>query len=116
MSLNYILKKISTFNYNLFNFVKFSIYFRVDKIDYKKVFQDIFYGVNYTDYLFSLPMGAGKTFLMACFIYLDLYFAINEPENKNFAHNFTLSCLLGFVVFCSCHFKIKQTACQLFER
>lgn len=61
-----------------------------DKIDYKKVFQDIFYGVNYTDYLFSLPMGAGKTFLMACFIYLDLYFAINEPENKNFAHNFII--------------------------
>lgn len=33
-------------------------------------------------------MGAGKTFLMAAFIYLDLYFAANEPENKAFAHNF----------------------------
>jgi len=33
-------------------------------------------------------MGAGKTFLMAAFIYLDLYFADNEPENKAFAHNF----------------------------
>lgn len=33
-------------------------------------------------------MGAGKTFLMAAFIYIDLYFALNEPENKTFAHNF----------------------------
>ena len=37
-----------------------------------------------------------------------------EVDSENFAHNFTLSCLLGFVVFCSCHFRIKQTACQLF--
>ncbi|MBC8135184.1 MAG: DEAD/DEAH box helicase family protein [Fibrella sp.] len=35
-------------------------------------------------------MGAGKTFLMAAFIYLDLYFARNEPDNKAFAHNFIL--------------------------
>ncbi len=59
-------------------------------INYKQVFKDIFYNVDYTDYLFSLPMGAGKTFLMACFIYLDLYFALNEPNNKNFAHNFII--------------------------
>ena len=25
------------------------------------VFKDIFYDISYTDYLFSLPMGAGKT-------------------------------------------------------
>ena len=37
-----------------------------------EIFQKILYGINYTDYLFSLSMGAGKTFLMACFIYLDL--------------------------------------------
>ena len=59
-----------------------------DKIDYDKIFKKIFYDVTYTDYLFSLPMGAGKTYLMAAFIYLDLYFAQNEPENKCFAHNF----------------------------
>ncbi len=59
-----------------------------NSIDYDKVFQDLFYGVSYTDYLYSLPMGAGKTFLMAAFIYLDLYFASNEPQNKSFAHNF----------------------------
>lgn len=61
-----------------------------DSIDYKKFFDDVFYGVSYTDYLFSLPMGAGKTYLMAAFIYLDLYFARNEPQNPAFAHNFII--------------------------
>ena len=61
-----------------------------DSVDYEKFFTDAFYGVSYTDYLFSLPMGAGKTFLMAAFIYLDLYFAMNEPSNKAFAHNFII--------------------------
>lgn len=61
-----------------------------DKIDYENIIKRIFYGIDYTDYLFSLPMGAGKTFLMASIIYLDLYFALNEPENKNFAHNFII--------------------------
>ena len=59
-------------------------------IDYPKFFTDAFYGVSYTDYLFSLPMGAGKTYLMAAFIYLDLYFASNEPANPAFAHNFII--------------------------
>lgn len=59
-----------------------------ESIDYAKVWRDAFYGVSYTDYLFSLPMGAGKTYLMAIFIYLDLYFAMNEPSNTAFAHNF----------------------------
>jgi hypothetical protein len=61
-----------------------------ESLDYPKIFRDIFYGIDYADYLFSLPMGAGKTFLMAAFIYLDLYFAQNEPENKLFAHNFII--------------------------
>ena len=61
-----------------------------DLIDYKSAFQKIFYNVNYTDYLFSLPMGAGKTYLMAAFIYLDLYFASMEPQNPAFAHNFII--------------------------
>ncbi len=59
-------------------------------IDYNGFFRDAFYGVSYTDYLFSLPMGAGKTYLMAAFIYLDLYFANNEPQNPAFAHNFII--------------------------
>ena len=59
-----------------------------ESIDYERVFREAFYGVSYTDYLFSLPMGAGKTYLMAAFIYLDLYFASQEPSNPAFAHNF----------------------------
>lgn len=58
------------------------------QIDALQIIKKLFYDINYTDYLFSLPMGAGKTYLMASLIYLDLYFALNEPENKAFAHNF----------------------------
>ncbi len=60
------------------------------KIDAEKTFDRIFYGVRYSDYLFSLPMGAGKTFLMAAFIYLDLAYALEEPDNPAFAHNFLI--------------------------
>ena len=60
------------------------------EIDYGKVLKDIFYQVTYSDYLFSLPMGAGKTYLMAAFIYIDLYFAQNEPHNPIWAHNFLI--------------------------
>lgn len=59
-----------------------------EALDYDTIIKDLFYRVNYPDYLMSLPMGAGKTFLMAAFIYLDLYFAQNEPDNAAFAHNF----------------------------
>ena len=58
-------------------------------VDCTQAFKDIF-GVSYTDYLFSLPMGAGKTYLMAAFIYLDLYFAQAEPDNRAFSHNFII--------------------------
>ena len=61
-----------------------------EAIDYEGFFKKAFYNVSYPDYLFSLPMGAGKTYLMAAFIYLDLYFAENEPENPAFAHNFVI--------------------------
>lgn len=61
-----------------------------DSINYNQFFYDVFYKSSYTDYLFSLPMGAGKTYLMAAFIYLDLYFASNEPDNPAFAHNFII--------------------------
>ena len=61
-----------------------------ERIDYNDVFRRLFNNITYTDYLFSLPMGAGKTYLMAAFIYLDLYFAQNEPDNPAFAHNFMI--------------------------
>ena len=57
-------------------------------LDFKKIFEDFFHNVSYANYIYSLPMGAGKTYLMSAFIYLDLYFALNEPYNKAFAHNF----------------------------
>lgn len=59
-----------------------------EKINAEDVFDQIFYHVSYPDYLFSLPMGAGKTYLMAAFMYLDLMYAQQEPENPAFAHNF----------------------------
>ena len=61
-----------------------------EAVDCKQFLKDVFYNVSYTDYLFSLPMGAGKTYLMAAFIYLDLYFAKQEPLNRAFAHNFII--------------------------
>ena len=61
-----------------------------EAINAAKFWEEYFYNANYTDYLFSLPMGAGKTYLMAAFIYLDLYFALNEPEHEAFAHNFVI--------------------------
>ena len=60
------------------------------EVDCEQVLKDIFYKVTYSDYLFSLPMGAGKTYLMAAFIYIDLYFAQNEPTNPIWAHNFLI--------------------------
>ena len=61
-----------------------------ESIDYEAFFDEEFGGSTYTDYVFSLPMGAGKTYLMAAFIYLDLYFASVDPENPAFAHNFII--------------------------
>lgn len=59
-------------------------------INYTQIIQDLFFNVNYPDYLFSLPMGAGKTYLMAALMYLNLYFALSEPDSPLFAHNFML--------------------------
>lgn len=61
-----------------------------EAIDYESVFKQLFGDVSYADYIFSIPMGAGKTWLMAMFIYLNLYFAVNEPDNTVFAHNFAI--------------------------
>jgi hypothetical protein len=60
------------------------------EVDAAAIFKQIFYNADYTDYLFSLPMGAGKTFLMAALMYLDLYFAGLEPGNPVFARNFII--------------------------
>lgn len=71
-----------------FKALKKEIETKYDVLDYNKIFSDLFNNVDYANYIYSLPMGAGKTFLMSAFIYFNLYFAINEPYNKSFAHNF----------------------------
>jgi len=81
------LYEISLLNDN-FKSLKKCIENNYDTLDYKKIFDDFFHNVDYANYIYSLPMGAGKTYLMSAFMYLDLYFAINEPYNKAFAHNF----------------------------
>ena len=81
------LYEISIINDN-FKLLKKGIEDNYDTLDYKKIFDDFFHNVDYADYIYSLPMGAGKTYLMSAFMYLDLYFALNEPNNKAFAHNF----------------------------
>ena len=58
--------------------------------DWDKVLDDLLHNFEYPNFLFSLPMGAGKTYLMACFIYLDLYFAKRNKSDKRFAHNFVV--------------------------
>ena len=61
-----------------------------ESINYVEIIKELFANVEYPDYLFSIPMGAGKTYLMAALIYLNLYFALSEPDNPIFAHNFIL--------------------------
>ena len=58
--------------------------------DWIKLLNDLFHDFQYPNYFYSLPMGAGKTFLMACFIYLDLYFASFLKNDSRFAHNFVV--------------------------
>lgn len=53
-------------------------------------FVDLFGGYNHiSNVLFSLPMGAGKTFVMASMIYIDLYFNLNNTDGR-FAKNFLI--------------------------
>ena len=61
-----------------------------NNINWNSVLDELLHNFNYPNYLFSLPMGAGKTFLMACFIYLDLYFARLFESDARFAHNFVV--------------------------
>ncbi|MFH0943202.1 MAG: DEAD/DEAH box helicase family protein [Candidatus Beckwithbacteria bacterium] len=60
------------------------------KIKWENVLEDLLHHYDYPNYLFSLPMGAGKTFLMAAFIYLDLYFSKLFNNDKRFAKNFVI--------------------------
>jgi len=58
--------------------------------NWDNILSDLLHKFEYPNYLFSLPMGAGKTYLMAAFIYLDLFFANPNRNDKRFAHNFVV--------------------------
>ena len=58
--------------------------------NWNEVLNQLLHDFDYPNFLFSLPMGAGKTYLMAAFIYLDLYFARFDKNDKRFAHNFVV--------------------------
>lgn len=58
--------------------------------NWNKILEELLHNFDYPNFLYSLPMGAGKTYLMACFIYLDLYFAKINKKDKRFAHNFVV--------------------------
>lgn len=58
--------------------------------NWDNILADLLHKFDYPNYLFSLPMGAGKTYLMAAFIYLDLFFANLNKSDKQFAHNFVV--------------------------
>lgn len=61
-----------------------------EETNWDKFLDELLHNFDYPSYLFSLPMGAGKTYLMACFIYLDLYFSTLYKDDKRFAHNFVI--------------------------
>lgn len=53
-------------------------------------FVDLFGGYNHiSNILLSLPMGAGKTFVMASMVYIDMYFNLNNTDDR-FARNFLI--------------------------
>ncbi|MDD4217027.1 MAG: DEAD/DEAH box helicase family protein [Bacteroidales bacterium] len=58
--------------------------------DWNTILEELLHNFEYPNFLYSLPMGAGKTYLMACFIYIDLYFAKINKKDKRFAHNFVV--------------------------
>lgn len=59
-----------------------------DLPDYTALTRELFYGWDNTDYVFSLPMGSGKTWLMAAIMYLNLYLGEQNPGDTRFAQNF----------------------------
>jgi len=58
--------------------------------EWSRFLDDLLHNFNYPLYLYSLPMGAGKTYLMAAVIYLDLHFARLHPGDPRFARNFVV--------------------------
>jgi len=64
-------------------------------IDWNNILDNLLHNFSYPNFLYSLPMGAGKTYLIATFIYLELYFARLLPNDSRFSHNFIVLAPLG---------------------
>ena len=62
----------------------------IEDKEYEMLLDNLFEDFNYPNYLFSLPMGAGKTYLIAAFIYIDLYMKIKVKSDKNYPKNFII--------------------------
>lgn len=56
--------------------------------EYEELIDNMFEDFDYPNYLFSLPMGAGKTFLMSAFIYIELYLLKKTNNNDKYSSNF----------------------------
>ncbi|MBE8158748.1 MAG: hypothetical protein HAW59_05100, partial [Betaproteobacteria bacterium] len=52
--------------------------------------QNLLRDMPYPNRVYSLPMGAGKTYLMAAFICLDLHFSRLMPKDPRFCQNFVV--------------------------
>ena len=63
---------------------------RASEADIAPDLREMLRDFSYPNYLFSLPMGAGKTWLMSAFICLDLHFSRLLPGDARFARNFVV--------------------------
>lgn len=61
-----------------------------DNSVYEDFIDNLFEDFDYPNYLFSLPMGSGKTYLMAAFIYLDLYMLLKTKDQDSYSKNFII--------------------------
>ena len=59
-----------------------------NKEGYQKIYDNLKkYRKNYSNYIFSLTMGTGKTILMATCIFYEFLLANKYPKDKRFCHN-----------------------------
>lgn len=59
-----------------------------NKEEYQKIYDNLKkYKRNYSNYIFSLTMGTGKTILMATCIFYEFLLANKYPRDKRFCHN-----------------------------
>ncbi|MCG6150298.1 S24 family peptidase [Leptospira levettii] len=60
----------------------------LDEDKYKEIYEQLSqYNLPYSNYIFALTMGTGKTLLMATCIYYEFLLANKFPKDKRYAHN-----------------------------